>query len=161
MLYLPPPFGLGQKCHHLSLRAPNARWEEVIDIAQGFGCPSFIAAKVGQCILHSGRYDCLTTPAVSVPNLGQQLRAIGGSLVYTPMDWTPGYWFDAFRHNSQTAEYEAQHSYAELVRRTTIVDLFNAQDQHLEFIFGVEGSRALRVREIYHDEAAELLHDKG
>jgi hypothetical protein len=79
-LALPGPFGLGNKSIHFSIRAPNDRFEEVRGIAVRMGCPVFVADKVEECIKHSGRYDCLVMPDVSIEKTRRELEDIGGSL---------------------------------------------------------------------------------
>lgn len=85
MLLLPPPFGIGQKAYHISIRAPSDKSLDVAVLAKGMGCPDPVAYKVMQCIRHSERYDCLVHDSVNVQRLAVDLRALGGSLSFTVM----------------------------------------------------------------------------
>lgn len=80
LLALPAPYGLGQKSVHVAITARNEDFEQVMNIARGLKCPPFILRKVGQCIKHSGRYDCLVNPDVDALRLQRQIRAIGGDV---------------------------------------------------------------------------------
>lgn len=113
-LCLPPPFGLGQKAVHLSMRAPNDRHREVAVLAVENGCPGHIAEKVMQCIKHSGRYDCLAYDRLGVYDIDRRLRALGGELVWEHMDfdWAYGITRSANHPSHTRAAGYAEHSAA-------------------------------------------------
>lgn len=113
-LCLPPPFGLGQKAVHLSMRAPNDRHREVAVLAVENGCPGHIAEKVMACIKHSGRYDCLAYDRLRVEYLDASLRALGGELVWEHMDfdWAYGITRSANHPSHTRAASYADHSAA-------------------------------------------------
>lgn len=80
MLCLPPPYGLGDKSVHVSLRAPNEKHFEVRLVAVAMGCPVFIADRVEDCIRYSGRYDCLLNMSVDVGRLKVMMAIVGGEV---------------------------------------------------------------------------------
>jgi hypothetical protein len=80
VLRLPAPFGLGDQSIHIAMRVPNHLWYQAGDIAEKFGCPTYVRPKVESCIRHSGRYDCLLRPDLDVDELEEALLDIGGSL---------------------------------------------------------------------------------
>lgn len=118
MIALPPPYGLGQKSVHISMRIPNDHYEDAEIIAIALGCPPPVAAKVALCIRYSGRYDCLVNDEVPLDKLRRRLEKLGGSLETVDFSFDEGLYErtrEAWLDGSQTVEYMRSTSWIEMM----------------------------------------------